>query len=64
MPPLPGPIPRPPGVESEIAHSRHEEQERDWARRRDEDRLEPHRLLRWWRRLFGDPAFEDNGRED
>jgi hypothetical protein len=53
--PLPGPIPRPQGVESEIAHSRHEEQERDWARHRAEEELEPHRLKKWWRRLFGDP---------
>jgi len=51
--PLPGPIPRPQGVESEIAHGRQEEQEREWARHRAEDELQPHRLKQWWRRLFG-----------
>jgi hypothetical protein len=52
--PLPGPIPRPQQVEREVARNRHDEQERDWARHRAEDELEPHRLLKWWRRLFGD----------
>ena len=53
--PLPGPIPRPQQVEREISRTRNEELERDWARHRAEDELEPHRLLRWWRRLFGEP---------
>jgi len=53
--PLPGPIPRPQGVESEIAHTRHEELEHDWGRHRAEEELETHRLRTWWRRLFGDP---------
>jgi hypothetical protein len=53
MPPLPGPIPRPQQVEREIARGRHEELEREWARHQAEDELVPHRLLAWWRRLFG-----------
>jgi hypothetical protein len=53
--PLPGPIPRPQQVEREIAHARLEEQEREWARHRSEDELEPRRLTKWWRRLFGEP---------
>ena len=52
--PLPGPIPRPQQVESEVARNRHAEQERDWARHRTEEEMEPHRLLKWWRRLFGE----------
>ncbi|HEY7281014.1 MAG TPA: hypothetical protein VID47_05400 [Actinomycetota bacterium] len=64
MPPLPGPIPRPEQVESEVARTSREEHEREWARHRDEDGLQPHRLLTWWRRLFGDPASDDARPDD
>jgi hypothetical protein len=56
MPPLPGPIPRPEQVEREIARERRERLERESARRRAEDEIVPHRLLAWWRRLFGDDS--------
>ncbi|MFL5797458.1 MAG: hypothetical protein ACJ77A_05925 [Actinomycetota bacterium] len=57
--PLPGPMPRPPQVESEISRSRHDELEHEWARHRAEDELIPHRLRAWWRRLFSESPPED-----
>jgi hypothetical protein len=58
--PLPGPIPRPQQLEREVARTSQEEHERDWARHRAEQELEPHRLRRWWRRLFGEPERTDD----
>jgi len=52
--PIPGPIPRPQQVEREVARTRHDELEREWSRHRTEAELEPNRLLKWWRRLFGE----------